>query len=122
MVIADDDADIRALVSIAVRKAGLNLVAAAVDGDDAWAALQEFRPDLAVLDIAMPGMTGLEVCALARADASLDGMHIVMLSAAVDEQARAAGIAAGANEYFAKPFSPREFAKQLSALMLTGIS
>jgi DNA-binding response OmpR family regulator len=119
-VIADDDPDIRALVSIAVRKAGLTLVEAAVDGDAAWAALQTHRPDLAVLDVSMPGMTGFEVCALARADASLDGMHIVMLSAAVDDQARAAGLAAGANQFFSKPFSPREFAQQLSALMVNG--
>lgn len=122
VVIADDDPDIRALVSIAVRKAGLTLVEAAVDGETAWAALQKHRPDLAVLDVSMPGMTGLQVCALARADASLDGLHIVMLSAAVDDQARAAGLAAGADQFFAKPFSPREFAQQLSSLMLDGIS
>ncbi|MCU1524098.1 MAG: ompR [Microbacteriaceae bacterium] len=118
VVIADDDADIRALVSIAVGKAGLDLVAAVADGDQAWLALQEHHPDLAVLDVSMPGMTGLELCRLIRADAALAGLHIVLLSAAVDDQARAAGFEAGADEFFLKPFSPREFAAWLSDFMV----
>ena len=86
VVIADDDPDIRALVSISVRKAGLELVAAAADGDQAWLALQEYHPDLAVLDVSMPGTTGLELCRLVRADPSLAGLRIVLLSAAADDQ------------------------------------
>ena len=120
VVIADDDPDIRALVSISVRKAGLELVAAAADGDQAWLALQEYHPDLAVLDVSMPGMTGLELCRLVRADPSLAGLRIVLLSAAADDQARAAGIEAGADEFFVKPFSPRDFAAWLSDAMIRG--
>jgi DNA-binding response OmpR family regulator len=120
VVIADDDPDIRALVSISVRKAGLELVAAAADGDQAWLALQEYHPDLAVLDVSMPGMTGLELCRLVRADTSLAGLRIVLLSAAADDQARAAGIEAGADEFFVKPFSPRDFAAWLSDAMIRG--
>ncbi|HEY0260511.1 MAG TPA: response regulator [Lacisediminihabitans sp.] len=117
VVIADDDPDIRALISIAVRNAGLSLVAAACDGDEAWLSLLEHRPRLAVLDVAMPGMTGLEVCALVRADESLSGMRIVLLSAAADDQARLAGVATGADAYFTKPFSPRDLAARLSDFM-----
>ena len=118
VVIADDDPDIRALVSISVRKAGLELIVAAADGDQAWAALQEHRPDLAVLDVSMPGKTGFELCRLARADAELAYLQIVLLTAAADDQSRASGLEAGADEFFVKPFSPREFTAWLSHLRL----
>lgn len=107
VVVADDDADIRFLVSISAAKAGLNVVASVEDGTKAWAAIQEFRPDLAILDVAMPGMTGLEVCRLVRGDPALAETPVLLLSAAVDEASRAAGAEAGAFDYLAKPFSPR---------------
>ena len=62
VVIADDDADMRMLVEIAVRKAGLALAAVATDGDEAWQFIREHKPDLIVLDVSMPGMSGLDVC------------------------------------------------------------
>lgn len=117
VVIADDDADIRTLVSIAVSRAQFDLVASAEDGTQAYAAILEHRPDLVVLDVSMPGMTGLEVARLVRADSSLDSTTIVMLSAAVDQQSREAGFDAGASHFLSKPFSPRELATQLSDLM-----
>jgi DNA-binding response OmpR family regulator len=117
VVIADDDADIRALVAIAVDRAGFDLVATAEDGTQAYAAILEHRPDLVVLDVSMPGMTGLEVSRLVRNDIALDGTMIVMLSAAVDEQSRDAGFEAGASHFLSKPFSPRELAIRLSDLM-----
>jgi len=117
VVIADDDPDIRALVSIAVTRAGLLLVAVTEDGDAAWAALTEHRPDLAVLDVSMPGMTGLELCARARADESFADTRIVLLSAGVDDNAREAGRIAGTTDFIAKPFSPRELGARLSELM-----
>ncbi len=116
-VVADDDPDIRALISIAVRRAKIDLLVEAADGQEAWAAVSRFRPGLAVLDVSMPGMTGLEVCRLIRADDTLAGIRVVLLSAAVDEQSRAAGMAAGADEFLAKPFSPRELAERLSAIV-----
>lgn len=119
VMIADDDPDIRALVSIAVTRAGLDLVAVTEDGDAAWAALTEHRPDLAVLDVSMPGMTGLELCTRARADESFADTRIVLLSAGVDDNAREAGRIAGATDFIAKPFSPRELGARLSELMQT---
>jgi len=107
VVVADDDPDIRALVAISARKAGLDVVASVEDGEKAWAAIQEFTPDLAILDVAMPGMTGLEVCRLVRADPALTDLPVLLLSAAVDEASREAGDEAGARDYLAKPFSPR---------------
>lgn len=117
VVIADDDPDIRALVAIAVARANFEIVASAEDGTQAYAAILEHRPDLVVLDVSMPGMTGLEVARLVRADRAFDGTMIVMLSAAVDPRSREAGFDAGASHFLSKPFSPRELAIRLSDLM-----
>ena len=117
VVIADDDPDIRGLVAIAVRKAGFDLVGQAVDGPSAWSAVSEAHPDLVVLDVSMPGMTGLEVAILIRADESFAGTRIALLSAGVGESAIQAGVDAGADHYLTKPFSPRDLATQLQEIM-----
>lgn len=116
VIVADDDADIRDLVSIAVRKSGLTLVDELHDGESAWRAIQEQVPDIVLLDVSMPGMTGLDVCRLVRADDRFSHIRVLLLSAAVTEEARETGLAAGAHQYLMKPFSPRELAEQLSAL------
>lgn len=116
VVVADDDPDIRSLVAFAAQKAGLDLVDELGNGDDAWDSIVAFKPDLAVLDVAMPGKTGLELCRLVRADDEVNKMHIVLLSAAVDEASQQLGRDAGANDYLIKPFSPRELAERLAVL------
>jgi DNA-binding response OmpR family regulator len=116
VIVADDDADIRALVAISVTKAGLDLVDKFPDGSSAWEGIQKFVPDLAVLDVSMPGLTGLQICRLIRADARLGEMRIILLSAAVDDASRQAGFDAGADEYLLKPFSPRQLIERLSIL------
>ena len=115
VVIADDDADIRALVTISAVRAGLTVVSESADGDEALAAIRLFVPDLAILDVSMPGLTGLDICRVVRADPTLDGVQILLVSAAADESSIAAGIRAGAADYLSKPFSPRELASRLSA-------
>ena len=115
VVIADDDADIRALVKISAVRAGLTVIAEAVDGDEALAAIRLLVPELAILDVSMPGLTGLEICRVVRADSALDGVQILLVSAAADETSIAAGMRAGAADYLSKPFSPRELASRLSA-------
>lgn len=117
VVVADDDADILALVKIAVAKADMELLEAATNGTDALAAIQRHKPDLALLDVSMPGMTGLEVTTAVRADEDLAGALVFILSAAVDQTAVDAGFAAGADAYMTKPFSPRTLAAQLTALV-----
>jgi DNA-binding response OmpR family regulator len=113
VVIADDDADIRQLVTISASKAGLEVVAEVGDGDRAWEAIERHVPDLAILDVAMPGFTGLEVCRLVRADPALAEVQVILVSAAADEASIAAGFEAGALDYLPKPFSPRELAARL---------
>ena len=114
VVVADDDPDIRTLVSLSVVKAGLTMVASAADGAQALAAIREHRPDLAILDVSMPEMTGLEICRAVREDASFHDLRILLLSASVDENTQAVGIAAGADYFLAKPFSPRELVAWLA--------
>jgi DNA-binding response OmpR family regulator len=114
VVVADDDQDIRSLVAIAVAKAGLELVASVSDGALALEAILEHRPDLAILDVSMPEMTGLDVCRAVRADDTVGDLRILLLSASVDEASQSIGLEAGADYFFAKPFSPRELASWLS--------
>ena len=114
VVIADDDADIRQLVTIAVKKAGLTVAAVAADGAEALEAIRTHHPDLAILDIAMPEMSGVDVCRDVRADSSNGDVRIVLLSASVEEQAIEVGINAGADYFFMKPFSPRDLVAWLA--------
>lgn len=116
VIVADDDADIRDLVSIAVMKAGLDLVDQRHDGESAWQSIQEHVPDIALLDVSMPGMTGIEVCRLVRSEERFNRMRLLLLSASVTDEAREVGLQAGANQYLIKPFSPRELAEQLSGI------
>lgn len=113
IVIADDDADIRKLVTISAARAGLDVVADVGDGDEALEAIQRLVPDLAILDVSMPGLTGLEICRLVRADPALNRVRVLLLSASAGEGSAAAGLDAGAIDYLSKPFSPRELAARL---------
>ena len=117
VVIADEDADIRALVSIAVRRAGLEVVAEESDGVAALEAVRRLQPDLAILDVSMPAMSGLEVCRSVRAESSLDGVRLVLLSAGAEDRSRSIGLAAGADDYLIKPFSPKMLATALAEMM-----
>jgi DNA-binding response OmpR family regulator len=119
VVIADDDTDIRQLIGVAARRAGGVVRASVADGGAALQAIREIRPDLAILDVSMPVLTGLQVCRSVRQDLDLAGTRVLLLSAAVQPAAVAAGITAGADRYALKPFSPRTLAEQIREL-LTG--
>lgn len=113
VLIADDDADLRELVTIAVRKAGFTVAAAVGTGTDAWAVLQNTEIDLAVLDISMPGMTGLEVTRLARADAALQQLAVLIITADGSVTIGAEAESAGADGLLTKPFQVRELVRSL---------
>lgn len=114
VVVADDDADIRSLVAIAASRAGMEIVASVGDGAQALDAIKLHHPDLAILDVSMPELTGLDVCRGVREDPSLSDLRILLLSASVDEQSQSIGIDAGADYFLAKPFSPRELVAWLA--------
>ncbi len=118
VVIADDEDDIRNLVALAVRRAGGTVVGTAADGAAALAAVQAHSPDLAVLDVSMPRLTGLDVCAALRADPAIAGVRVLLLSAGASQDEIASGLAAGADSYLAKPFPVAELVTRLRALAI----
>jgi DNA-binding response OmpR family regulator len=116
VLVADDEDDIRALVVLAVRKAGCTVIGSVADGAVALDLARAERPDLAVLDVSMPGATGLEVCTALRADPATAGIRILLLSAGASLEDVAAGLAAGADAYLAKPFQVSALVHQVRAL------
>ena len=116
VLVADDEDDIRALVCLAVRKSGCTVVSSVADGAAALDAARSEVPDLAVLDVSMPGATGLEVCAALREDPRTAGIRILLLSAGASLDDVARGLAAGADAYLAKPFQVSGLVHQVRAL------
>ena len=116
VLLAEDDADIRFLVTLKLTQAGYQL-RAFEDGLSALADAREHPPDLAVLDIMMPGMSGLEVCQELRKDPVTAKIPVILLTALAREADAAAGLAAGADDYIVKPFSPRDFLMRVNAVL-----
>ena len=116
VVVADDDADILDLVALTLERAG-HQVHRARDGEEALELIRERSPDVAVLDVAMPRLDGLELTRLLRDDPGTRGVRIVLLTARVQDGGAEEGLAAGANDYVRKPFSPRELQARVAALV-----
>jgi DNA-binding response OmpR family regulator len=116
VLVADDDADIRDLVAFKLEQAGLEVLAVG-DGQAAVDTARARLPTLAVLDVSMPGLSGIDVCRMLRSDPSTAGMLIIMLTARVQEQDVEGGFSAGADDYVTKPFSPRELVSRIQALL-----
>ena len=119
VVVADDDADIRDLVTFKLGSAGYTVVPAA-DGDEALRLITEHRPDLAVLDVMMPGQSGLDVLRSIRADEALAGTRVILLTARARDVDVDAGFSTGADDYLTKPFSPRELVHRVTTLIGRG--
>jgi two-component system alkaline phosphatase synthesis response regulator PhoP len=107
VLIADDESAMRLLVSTTIESDNYRVVEAQ-DGDEAWALIKKDKPSLVLLDIQMPGRSGLEILASIKADPSLSGVRVIMMTARALESDRIAGMAAGADFYLTKPFSPLE--------------
>ena len=116
VVVADDDADIRDLVAFKLEAAGMDVVAVA-DGAAALEACQDVPPDLVILDVMMPGMSGLDVCRALRDSIGLAQVPVILLTARAQESDVAQGFDAGADDYVVKPFSPRELASRVAAVL-----
>jgi two-component system, OmpR family, alkaline phosphatase synthesis response regulator PhoP len=116
IVVADDSMTILAMTSSRLERAGYDVVTA-TRGDDALRLVQENRPRLVLLDVEMPGLDGVEVTRQIRADETLAGTLIVLLTSLSEESDIATGIAAGANAYLTKPFSPQELQTQVETLI-----
>jgi DNA-binding response OmpR family regulator len=116
VLVADDDEDILQLVSFRLERAGYTVVTAA-DGQQALAAAREHHPDLAVLDVMMPGLNGYEVTRQLRADAATAQIPVILLTARVQEADVSRGFEAGADDYLRKPFSPQELRSRVQAIL-----
>ncbi len=116
ILVADDDVDIRELVEFKLSTLGHDVVAVA-DGQAAIDACQAQRPDLAVLDVMMPGVSGLDAIRAIRADPALADLPVILLTARAQESDVETGFDSGADDYITKPFSPRELASRVQALL-----
>jgi DNA-binding response OmpR family regulator len=115
VLVADDDEDILELVAFRLERAGYEVITAG-DGRQALAAIQEHLPDLAVLDVMMPGLSGYEVTQRMRGDDATRDIPVILLTARVQEADVARGFEAGADDYMRKPFSPRELRSRVEAI------
>jgi two-component system, OmpR family, response regulator MtrA len=118
IVVADDDADIRELVTFKLTDAGHEVVAVP-DGAAAIAACDRERADLLVLDLMMPGVTGLDVVDRLRTDAAYaeDYAEVPIILLTARASAEASALRTGASTYMSKPFSPRELAARVEELL-----
>ncbi len=116
ILVVDDDPDIARFVEVNLRSAGYD-VAVAGDGEAALERARTLRPDLVLLDVMMPRMTGLEFCAALRSDPEMGAVPILMLTAKAQERDVDHGFAAGADDYILKPFSPRELLTRVNAAL-----
>lgn len=117
VVIADDDPDIRQLIAIAARRAGASVGASVSDGAAALTAIRELEPALAILDVAMPAMTGVQVARAVREGPGAPSTRLMLVSAAVQPAAVDEGWAAGADRYAVKPFKVKALAEQIRELL-----
>jgi two-component system phosphate regulon response regulator PhoB len=116
VLVVEDEPDIQALIVHHLTRDGFRCRTAA-DGAEALARLRAGVPDLVVLDLMLPGMDGLELTRRVRADPAWAGLPIIMLTAKADEVDRIVGLELGADDYVAKPFSPKELLARVRAVL-----
>jgi DNA-binding response OmpR family regulator len=116
VLIVDDDADIRDLVIYKLEQAGYEVDSAA-DGEAGLAAAIASQPDLVLLDVMMPKLSGIEVCRRLRAHPATSATLIVLLTAKAREDDVHDGLAAGAADYIVKPFSPRDLLARIEEVI-----
>ncbi len=116
VLVADDDEDIRTLVSLRLERSGYEVVAAR-DGEEALRLARERHPDLAVLDVGMPRLTGYEVTERLRENEGTRSLPVILLTARAQESDRERGYQAGADAYIKKPFSPQELRDSVRAVL-----
>jgi DNA-binding response OmpR family regulator len=113
VLVVDDEPNIREVVGLYLKRDG-HAVVSASDGDEALRLYQQTHPDLVVLDLMLPGLSGLEVCRRLQAGRRVP---LIMLTAKGEEEDRIVGLGVGADDYVVKPFSPRELAARVEAVL-----
>ena len=116
VLVIDDEKDLIELVKYSLEKEGF-LVKGAADGESGVSLAQRDVPDLVIVDLMLPGIDGLEVCRRLRTDTRSAAIPIIMLTAKSSESDRVVGLELGADDYVTKPFSPRELAARIKAVL-----
>jgi len=116
ILVVDDEADLVELVSYNLKKEGF-LVDSASDGEKALTKIRKGTYDLLILDLMLPGIQGMELCRILRNDPKTSVLPIIMLTAKGEEVDKILGLEMGADDYMAKPFSPRELIARVKAVL-----
>ena len=116
ILIAEDERDIRDLVAFTLRFAGHEVFTAS-NGEEAVEMAPKVNPDLILMDVRMPRMTGYEACKAIKANPDLKDIPVVFLSAKGQESERQQGLDAGAEEYLLKPFAPDQLTAQIKIIL-----
>jgi DNA-binding response OmpR family regulator len=116
ILVVDDDRDVAQSIELALRRRGFR-VTLAHSGVEALKLLRRYRPDLVLLDVLMPGMSGIEVCRRLRADENTSELPVIFLTARGQERDRIEGLRAGADDYLSKPFNLEELILRVKAIL-----
>ena len=116
VLVVDDEPDISALVAYHLAKSGYR-VRTVASGVEAIAAVEADAPDLVVLDLMLPGMSGFDVLEAIRARPEMEHVAVILLTARREESDRLEGLSLGADDYVAKPFSPQEIVLRVGAVL-----
>ena len=116
ILIAEDEPDIRELVAFTLRFAGHEVVAGA-NGEEAVQLASQEMPDLILMDVRMPRMTGYDACRVMKANSRLKDIPVVFLSAKGQDSEIQTGLEAGAEEYLLKPFAPDQLTERVKAIL-----
>ena len=116
ILIAEDERDIRDLVAFTLRFAGYEVVAAA-NGEEAVVLAPKENPDLILMDVRMPRMTGYDACRILKANPEMKDIPVVFLSAKGQESEIQTGLGVGAEEYLLKPFAPDQLTERVRAIL-----
>jgi phosphate regulon transcriptional regulator PhoB len=116
ILVVEDEADIRKLVSYNLSQERFAILEAE-DGEKALRILQKERPHLVILDLMLPGLSGIEICRRLRGQPETSRTPILMLTAKASEADRVVGLEMGADDYLTKPFSPRELVARVKAIL-----
>jgi len=120
VLVVEDEQDIAGLIKHALERKGDIEVAVAGAGDAAVRAVSELPPDLIVLDLNLPVLSGVEVCRIVRSRPATSHIPIIMLTARASESDRVAGLELGADDYITKPFALRELVARVRAVLRRG--
>jgi two-component system phosphate regulon response regulator PhoB len=116
VLVVEDEADVVDLLRYNLSRAGFEVLIA-MSGDQGLNLARERRPDVIVLDLMLPGLSGHEVCRALKSDANTDGIPVVMLTAKGETHERVKGLELGADDYVTKPFSPRELVLRIQSIL-----